>query len=104
MGNMEWLQRRVDFVNEVWKYVTEWVLTLGGILQNLTNFKIGAELSSSRIPPPILVLWSRAEAGGNREVSEVAYTQNISRYKWKASLKEELLDSVIVVMELLRKL
>ena len=80
------------------------MLTLEGILQNLINFKIGAELISRRIPPPILILGSRAEVGRNREVSEVAYTQNISRYKWKASLKEKLLDSVILVMELHRKL
>lgn len=80
------------------------MFTLGGILQNLINFKIGTELISSHITPSVLVLGSRAEVGGSWEVSEVAYTQNISRYKWKASLKEELLDSVIVVMELHRKL
>jgi hypothetical protein len=76
---------------------------VGGLLQNLINFTVGTELISSHIPP-IPVLRSTAEVGGSREVSEVACTQNISRYKWKASLKEELLDSVIVVMELHRKL
>lgn len=80
------------------------MLTLGGILQNLINFTFGAELISSHIPPPIQILGSRAEVGGSREVSEVTYTQNISRYRWKASLKEELLDSVMVVMELPGKL
>lgn len=80
------------------------MLTLGGILQNLINFKIGTELISSHIPPSVLILGSRAEVRGSREVSEDAYTQNIRRYEWKASLKEELSDSVIVVMELHRKL
>ena len=74
------------------------MLNLGGILRNLINFKIDAGI------PPILILGSRAEVGGSMEVSEVAYTQNMRRYKWKASLKEKLLDSVIVVMELHRKL
>ena len=73
-------------------------MTLGGILRNFINFKIGTGI------PPILILGSGAEVGGSREVSEVAYTQNIRRYKLKAILKEELLNSVIVVMELHRKL
>jgi hypothetical protein len=60
---------------------------VGGILQNLINFKIGTGLISSHIPPPILILGGGAEVGGSREVSEVAYIQNISRYNWKASLR-----------------
>jgi hypothetical protein len=65
---------------------------MGGILQSVINFKIRTELISSHIPPPIQILGNGAEVGGSNEASEVAGTQNISTYKWKVILKEELLN------------